>query len=144
MKYAIIRNGGHEYKVTEGETLEVELVEAVGKVVTFSEVLLVVDGENVQVGTPTVAGMTVTATLVDTVKGDKIQVFKYKSKSRYRKLRGHRQQYSRVMIESIGAGAKEKPAAKPAAGKPAASAKSRSTSSGKKPAVKRTPKAAAK
>lgn len=137
MKYAIIRNGGHQYKVTEGETLEVELVKAVNKVVTFSEVLLLVDGDSVQVGNPTVAGMTVTATLIDDVKGDKIQVFKYKSKSRYRKLRGHRQKYSKIKIESIGAGAKDKPAAKPATRKPAASAKSRSTSGGKKPAAKK-------
>ena len=129
MKYAIIRNGGHQYKVAEGQTLEVELVDSVDKVITFSEVLLVVDGEDVQVGTPTVTGMTVTASLVDTVKGDKIQVFKYKSKSRYRKLTGHRQKYSKVKIESIGAPEKKVAPKVKAAKKPAAP---------KKPAAKKT------
>jgi large subunit ribosomal protein L21 len=106
MKYAVIKTGAKQYKVTEGETLQIELLKATEKTVVFDEVLLVADGEQVQVGTPTVPDMTVTATVLGVVKGEKIEVFKYKSKSRYRKHTGHRQAYTAVKIESIGAPAK--------------------------------------
>ena len=102
MKYAIIKNGGHQYKVTEGQTIEVEKLESDGTSYVFEEVLLVVDGDNVAVGAPTVEGMKVYADIVAEVKGDKIEVFKYKSKSRYRKHTGHRQKYTQVKVTSIG------------------------------------------
>lgn len=102
MKYAVIKTGGKQYKVTEGQVIEVELLESTDSTFIFEEVLLVVDGDNVQIGTPTVEGMKVYADVIADVKGDKIEVFKYKSKSRYRKHTGHRQKYTQVKINGIG------------------------------------------
>lgn len=106
MKYAVIKTGGKQYKVTEGTVLEVEKLESDGKTFVFEDVLLVVDADKVEIGAPTVAGMKVYADVVAEVKGDKIEVFKYKSKSRYRKHTGHRQKYTQVKVTSIG---KQKP-----------------------------------
>lgn len=110
MKYTVIKNGGHQYKVTEGQVLSVEKLDSdglpagqAGKSVVFEEVLLVVDGDKVEVGMPTVLGLKVYADVVAEVKGKKIEVFKYKSKSRYRKHTGHRQKYTQVKITGIGA-----------------------------------------
>ncbi len=103
MKYAVIKTGGKQYKVTEGTVLEVEKLESDGKTFIFEDVLLVVDGDKVEIGAPTVAGIKVYADVVAEVKGDKIEVFKYKSKSRYRKHTGHRQKYTQVKITGIGA-----------------------------------------
>lgn len=102
MKYAVIKTGGKQYKVTEGQVIEVELLDAKDSSFIFEEVLLVVDGDNVQIGTPTVDGMKVCADVIADVKGEKIEVFKYKSKSRYRKHTGHRQKYTQVKINGIG------------------------------------------
>ena len=108
MKYAVIKTGGKQYKVTEGQVIEVEKLELEGQPVQpgssfiFDEVLLFVDGDNVQIGAPTVEGMKVYADIVEEVKGEKIEVFKYKSKSRYRKHTGHRQKYTQVKINGIG------------------------------------------
>jgi len=103
MKYAVIKTGGKQYKVTEGQIIEVEKLDSDGTAFVFEEVLLVVDGDKVEVGAPTVAGMKVYADVVAEVKGEKIEVFKYKSKSRYRKHTGHRQKYTQVKINGIGA-----------------------------------------
>ena len=135
MKYAVIKTGAKQYKVTEGETLKVEKLQTTEKTVVFDQVLLVADGEQVQVGTPTVAGMTVTASVQGLIKGEKIEVFKYKSKSRYRKHTGHRQAYTEVKIEAIGAPVKAVKAEKAEKAEPKAKA------APKKPAAK---KAAAK
>lgn len=102
MQYAIIKTGNKQYQAVAGKTLKVEKLATTEGSVVFEEVLLHVDGEKVVVGTPTVSGLKVYGTVMGVVKADKIQVFKYKSKSRYRKLRGHRQNYSVVKIESIG------------------------------------------
>jgi len=102
MKYAVIKTGGKQYKVTEGQVIEVELLESKDSSFVFEEVLLVVDGDKVEVGTPTVSGMKVYADVIADVKGDKIEVFKYKSKSRYRKHTGHRQKYTQLKINGIG------------------------------------------
>lgn len=102
MQYAIIKTGNKQYQAVAGKTLKVEKLATTEGSVVFEEVLLHVDGEKVEVGTPTVSGLKVYGTVMGVVKADKIQVFKYKSKSRYRKLRGHRQNYSVVKIESIG------------------------------------------
>lgn len=102
MQYAIIQTGNKQYQAIVGKTLKVEKLATAKGSVVFEEVLLHVDGEKVEVGTPIVSGMKVYGTVMGVVKADKIQVFKYKSKSRYRKLRGHRQNYSVVKIESIG------------------------------------------
>lgn len=103
MQYAIIKTGNKQYQAIAGKTLKVEKLATTEGSVVFEEVLLHVDGEKVEVGMPTVTGLKVYGTVMGVVKADKIQVFKYKSKSRYRKLRGHRQNYSVVKIESIGA-----------------------------------------
>lgn len=102
MKYAIIRSGSKQYQVKEGQSLEIEIMGTTEGQVIFDQVLLVVDEDKVEVGTPTVEGIKVYGTVVKEGKGDKIIVFKYKSKSRYRKLNGHRQSFALVKIESIG------------------------------------------
>lgn len=102
MKYAVIKTGGKQYKVTEGQVIEVELLDYKDSSFIFEEVLLVVDGDKVEIGTPTIEGMKVYADVVAEVKGDKIEVFKYKSKSRYRKHTGHRQKYTQLKINGIG------------------------------------------
>jgi len=102
MKYAVIKTGGKQYKVTEGQVIEVELLDTDGKSFVFEEILLVVDGDKIELGMPTVPGMKVFADVVEVVKGDKIEVFKYKSKSRYRKHTGHRQKYTQLKVTGIG------------------------------------------
>ena len=101
--YAIIATGGKQYKVAEGDIINVEKlgVEA-NQTVTFDEVLVVNNG-TVQVGNPTVAGASVTATVVGEVKGKKVIVYKYKRKTGYHKKNGHRQSYTKVKIEKINA-----------------------------------------
>ena len=101
--YAIIATGGKQYKVSEGDVIRVEKlgVEA-GETVTFDQVLLV-SGDDVKVGTPTVAGATVTADVVANAKAKKVIVYKYKRKTGYHKKNGHRQQYTAVKITKINA-----------------------------------------
>lgn len=102
MKYAVIQTGGKQYRVSEGDILEVEqLPEEKDQKVTFSDVLLYTNEGNAKIGTPHVAGMSVAAVVVEQVQGDKIRVAKYKAKSRYRKVIGHRQQLTKVKIETI-------------------------------------------
>ncbi len=101
--YAIIETGGKQYKVSEGDVLRVEKlgVEA-GTSYTFDQVLLV-SGDDVKVGAPTVSGATVDADIVGDVKGKKVVVYKYKRKTGYHKKNGHRQQYTEVKITKINA-----------------------------------------
>ncbi len=102
MKYAIVESGGKQYKAVEGSTIEVDrLALEVGSKVDLNEVLLISDDENITVGTPLVDGAKVTATVVSEVKGPKVIVFKYKSRQRYRVKTGHRQKYTRLMIDEI-------------------------------------------
>ena len=102
MRYAIIQSGGKQYKAVEGTTIEVDRLNAeVGKKVDLEDVLLVSDGEKVLVGAPTLNGAKVAATVVGQDKGPKITVFKYKPKIRYRVKTGHRQQITRLLIDSI-------------------------------------------
>ena len=96
--------GGKQYLVTEGQTLKVEKLGAeAGTDVTFDHVLLVAkgDGEDVQIGTPFLDGATVTATVDEEGRDKKIRVTKYKPKIRYKKVFGHRQQFSKVTIKAI-------------------------------------------
>lgn len=102
MKYAVIKIGGSQYKVEEGRIIEVELLDSGDKTFVFDQVLLVVDGDRVTLGTPTVAGLKVYGELVSQIKGKKIEILKYKSKSRYRKHTGHRQKYTQLKITGIG------------------------------------------
>ena len=100
--YAVIETGGKQYKVTPGQTIDVERLDvAEGKTVELDRVLLVADGDKVRLGTPTVDGAKVVATSQGEGKGKKIIVFKYKPKVRYRKKTGHRQLYTRLLIDKI-------------------------------------------
>jgi large subunit ribosomal protein L21 len=101
MTKAVVKIGGKQYIVTEKETLLVDLLQEGTKELTL-DALLVIDGDNVTVGTPTVKDVKVAATVVeDEVKGEKIQVIRYKSKKRVHKVNGHRQKYSKIEITSI-------------------------------------------
>lgn len=100
--YAIIKTGGKQYKVEQGEQLQIEKLDAeVGDTVTF-DVLMVGDGSDVKIGAPIVDGVSVTAKVLEHGKGPKIRVFKYKPKKDYRRTQGHRQPYSLIEINSIG------------------------------------------
>lgn len=102
--YAVIRTGGKQYRVSEGDTLSVEkLLVAEGEQVIFDEVLSVVNGADSQFGAPYLANAKVIAKVVEHGKGEKILVFKYKAKSNYRKRQGHRQPFTKVVIEKIEA-----------------------------------------
>jgi large subunit ribosomal protein L21 len=103
MKYAVIKTGGKQYKVTEGDIIEVEKLQtAPSNTVTFSDILLYRDNGNVIFGQPTVEGISVIGKVLDHIKSDKIRVATFKSKVRYRRVRGHRQELSKIKIESIG------------------------------------------
>ena len=102
--YAIIRTGGKQYRVSEGDVLNVEKLNVEeGQEVVFDEVLTVVNDGDVKVGAPTVAGAKGTAKVAKQGKADKIFVFKYRAKSNYRKRQGHRQPFTQVEITSIEA-----------------------------------------
>ena len=102
--YAIVKTGGKQYKVAEGDTLFVEKLEVgEGETVVFDQVLTVVNDGSVKVGRPMVDGAKVTAKVMAHGKGKKILVFKYKAKSNYRKRQGHRQPFTKVVIEKIEA-----------------------------------------
>jgi large subunit ribosomal protein L21 len=105
--YAVIASGGKQYRVAEGETLRVEkLAGPAGTKVTFDPLLFADDGGGVQVGKPTVAGITVEAEIVEQGLGKKIIIFKYKRRKSYRRKQGHRQPFTALKITSIRAGAK--------------------------------------
>ena len=101
--YAIIATGGKQYKVSEGDVIKVEKLDAkVGESFTFDQVLIVNNGE-VKVGDPNVAGASVEASVVSEGRGKKVIVYRYKRKSGYHKKNGHRQSYTEVKIEKINA-----------------------------------------
>ena len=102
--YAIIETGGKQYKVEEGQVLDVEKLDVeAGDEIEFDVVKAVSTEDSVEFGQPTLDDTAVTAEVVDQVKGDKIIVFKYKPKNNYKKKQGHRQPYTRVKIQSIDA-----------------------------------------
>lgn len=102
--YAVIKTGGKQYKVQEGDVLFLEKISSEeGETVVFDKVLAVSEGEEFTVGTPTVEGASVTAKVLGHGKGRKIIVFKYKPKKNYRRKQGHRQPYTKVQIEKINA-----------------------------------------
>ncbi len=100
--YAVIASGGKQYKVQPGETFRLEKIAGdVGAPVTFDQVLLVSDGENLQVGQPFLPNARVQARIVEQDRARKILVFKYKRRKRYRRKMGHRQPYTAVRIDTI-------------------------------------------
>jgi large subunit ribosomal protein L21 len=104
MEVAVIKTGGKQYIVSKGDTVFIEKLGngvKAGDAVVFDQVLLVDNGSDTTIGAPTIKGATVKATVVAEGKADKIEVVKYKAKSRYYKRRGHRQPFLKVKIDSI-------------------------------------------
>lgn len=100
--YAIVRAGGHQYRVAPGDTIEVEKLDAQpGTDIELGEVLMVSGDNGVTVGTPIVQGARVLARVLGEAKGEKLIVFKYKPKKRYRRKTGHRQSLTRLSIREI-------------------------------------------
>ena len=100
--YAVIKTGGKQYKVAQGEHIKVELLAAeVGQSVSFSEVLAVGEGESLKVGAPFVAGASVSATVVAHGRHDKVRIFKMRRRKHYQKRQGHRQGYTELQIASV-------------------------------------------
>ena len=103
MRFAIVESGGKQYRAIEGRTIEVDRLPAdTGNTFEFERVLLMADGDDILVGTPTVGDILVKVTVVDHTKGPKIDRFKYRPKKRIRVRGGHRQQYTRLLIDFIG------------------------------------------
>jgi large subunit ribosomal protein L21 len=104
MSYAIIQTGGKQYRVSEGDVLSVEkLAVETGKETTFSDVLLVVNGDKVTLGSPLVSGASVQAEVVDQYKDDKVIAFKFKRRKGYHRTVGHRRQLTELKITKISA-----------------------------------------
>lgn len=102
MRYAIIESGGKQYKAVEGRTIEVDRLSDEKGAQVDLKALLMADGEEVMVGTPTVAGIQVKTTVVDHIRGEKVTRFKYSPKKRIRVRGGHRQQYTQLIVDFIG------------------------------------------
>jgi large subunit ribosomal protein L21 len=102
--YAVIETGGKQHKVTEGEILKIEKLDAeVGSEVTFDKVMMIRQDEQVTVGQPYVENASVTAEVLEQGKAKKVIVFKYKRKKNYQRTKGHRQLYTAVRIKAIAA-----------------------------------------
>jgi large subunit ribosomal protein L21 len=100
--YAVIKTGGKQYRVAEGDLLRVEKIEGeVGEAVEFDEVLMIVNGERVEIGRPIINDSKVVGEIIEQGKGKKIIVFKSKRRKGYRKKQGHRQQYTALRIKEI-------------------------------------------
>ncbi|HHH48429.1 MAG TPA: 50S ribosomal protein L21 [Gammaproteobacteria bacterium] len=103
--YAVIKTGGKQYKVSEGQTLKVEKIAAEeGATIEIDQVLMIADGENITVGAPVVEGGKVTATIKSHGRGKKIEIIKFNRRKHYRKQMGHRQSYTELQITGISAG----------------------------------------
>ncbi len=104
--YAIFESGGKQYRTSVGDTLDIEkLPVSVGEKVELTNVLMVVDGDAVKVGTPMIENATIVGHVLEHVKGEKIYVFKSKKRKNYRRKIGHRQKYVRLHIDEIKPGA---------------------------------------
>lgn len=100
--YAVIRTGGKQYRVSPGDSIEVEkLPFEVGEQIELDQVLLVANGSGTTIGRPVVDGARVKATVTRQAKGRKVIIFKYRPSKRYRRKRGHRQQLTRLRIDEI-------------------------------------------
>lgn len=101
--YAVIKTGGKQHRVTPGEKLKVEkLLDEVGSDITIDKVLMMVDGDNVTIGAPLIAGASVPATVLSHGRGDKVMIFKFRRRKHYRKTQGHRQSYTEIQIGDFG------------------------------------------
>ena len=100
--YAVVKSGARQYRASVGDTIVVERLPAeVGQQLELDEILLVADGERVEIGQPTVEGARMLATVVAQEKGPKIRIFKYHPRKRYRRRAGHRQRYTRLRVDEI-------------------------------------------
>lgn len=103
MKYAVVKTGGKQYRVQEGDVIEIDrLAQEAGSKVSFDEVLLLVSDDLVKIGKPYIDGEKVEATLLENIKGEKLRVSKFKSKVRHRRTIGFRAYQSKVQIEKVG------------------------------------------
>lgn len=139
--YAIVRTGGKQYRVSEGDTIDVErLSTPEGERVDLQEVLLVAEDGRVTVGTPTVPDVKVVAEVVSHGRGPKLIVFRYKAKTRYRRKTGHRQDFTRLAVQRIQVGEeKKKPAPRRRPRKTAVEELPVGQAAGEEPAVSETP-----
>ena len=102
--YAVIKTGGKQYRVIQGETLKIETIPGdVGSPVVLDKVLMVGNGDTVSVGKPMLTGATVTATIISIGRGEKIRIFKMRRRKHYQKHQGHRQNYTEIRIDGISA-----------------------------------------
>ena len=102
--YAVIKTGGKQYRVTQGETLKIETVAGdVGSAIVLDKVLMVGNGDKVSVGKPLLTGATVNATIVANGRHDKVKIFKMRRRKHYQKHQGHRQNYTEIRIDGISA-----------------------------------------
>ncbi|WP_251979131.1 50S ribosomal protein L21 [Salinicola avicenniae] len=102
--YAVIKSGGKQYRVQEGQTLKLEKLEVpTGETLELDQVLLVADGDDVKVGAPLVEGAKVTAEIVSHGRGDKVQIIKFRRRKHHMKRQGHRQWFTEVKITGISA-----------------------------------------
>ena len=139
MKYAIMESGGKQYIAREGETIEVDRLPLEnGRSVDFKSVLLIVDDKKIQVGTPLIRGAQVKGKVVEEIKAPKVIVFKYIPRERYRRKQGHRQRYTRVLVNKIQVAKPRKKAEEPKAAEKVEKAKP--TAESKAPKAKATPK----
>lgn len=100
--YAVIKTGGKQHRVSVGEALKVEKIDAeTGAEIVLGEVLMVGEGEQITIGAPLVTGASVKATILAQGKGDKIRIFKMRRRKHYRKSQGHRQLYTEIRIDAI-------------------------------------------
>ena len=102
--YAVIKTGGKQYRVIQGETLKIEtVVGEVGSAIVLDKVLMVGDGDKLSVGKPLLTGATVSATIVSNGRHDKVKIFKMRRRKHYQKHQGHRQNYTEIRIDGISA-----------------------------------------
>jgi len=101
--FAVIETGGKQYRVEQGQVLDVELLEGsgAGEKVAFDRVLLIYGEGGTRVGNPVIPGARVEATLVDEVRGPKVRIFKHRRRKAFKRRAGHRQDYARVRVEKI-------------------------------------------
>jgi len=110
MAYAIISSGGRQFRVAEGDTIDVDVLDIdSGKTATFSDVLMFADGKNVTYGNPLISGAKVTAEVLERRKDKKVVAFKYKRRKGYHRTVGYRRKLTRVKIKSINLGGKKPP-----------------------------------
>ena len=137
--YAIIKTGGKQYRVTEGQTIKLEkLAIEAGNNVDFSDVLMVANGDNLHVGAPYVKDAKVTAEVMEQGRAAKIEVLKFKRRKHHMKRLGHRQDYTAVKITGILLGEEKLAAPKQAKAPAKKAATSKAKATAKKPAAKKT------